>query len=274
MTHCRYIYLFSFSSHSAPFSLISLNTRRHVFAQYTRSSVQCIEMQTKRFVRSVSSRANFNSFDVSVLFDSFIVAGGIIVVYQTWTKKKRKSNMSSAPLTVPDDLKKLFAWVSSDFNFILVCLTIFICVCIIYLFCSHIDANKTRYIDVLREAVAIKSVSAWADHRPEISKMAKWTAERLKKLGVHVELAELGNQTLHDGSVIPLPEVVLGTLTVVSIQVSEIYERNQPLGNTIFDVFGVPLISMLLVGRISPLQRKRSIWKLFWNVHSSLVRIS
>lgn len=139
------------------------------------------------------------------------------------------------------------------------------------LFCSHIDANKTRYIDVLREAVAIKSVSAWADHRPEITKMAKWTAERLKKLGVDVELAELGNQTLHDGTVIPLPEVVLGTLGNVSVQVSEIYERKQSPSNTIFGVFEVPLINPLLVGRISALQRMRNIWKLF---HSSLVRTS
>lgn len=47
--------------------------------------------------------------------------------------------------------------------------------------------------------------------------MAKWTAEKLKKLGASVELAELGNQTLPGGRVIPLPEVVLGTLGNVSI---------------------------------------------------------
>lgn len=85
-------------------------------------------------------------------------------------------------------------------------------------FCSHIDANKARYIDVLREAVAIKSVSAWADHRPEVSKMAKWMAEKLRNLGAEVELAELGDQTLQNGLVIPLPEVVLGTLGTVSVQ--------------------------------------------------------
>lgn len=83
--------------------------------------------------------------------------------------------------------------------------------------CRHIDAHKTHYIDVLREAVAIQSVSAWPDHRPDVSKMAKWTAKKLEKLGTQIELAELGNQTLHCGRVIPLPEVVLGTLGNVSI---------------------------------------------------------
>lgn len=83
--------------------------------------------------------------------------------------------------------------------------------------CRHIDAHKTQYIDALREAVAIKSVSAWPDHRPEISKMVKWTAAKLEKLGTQIELADLGNQTLPCGRVIPLPEVLLGTLGNVSV---------------------------------------------------------
>lgn len=46
--------------------------------------------------------------------------------------------------------------------------------------------------------------------------MVNWTAEKLKSLGVTVELAELGDQTLHDGCVLPLPQVILGVLGNVS----------------------------------------------------------
>lgn len=80
----------------------------------------------------------------------------------------------------------------------------------------HVDANKSRYIDVLREAVAIKSVSAWPDSRPDIFKMVDWTAAKLKALGAQVELADLGEQTLHDGTKIPLPKAILGQLGNVS----------------------------------------------------------
>lgn len=77
---------------------------------------------------------------------------------------------------------------------------------------SYIDDHKTEYINNLREAVAIKSVSAWPDHRDEIIKMMKWAETRLKDLGVTTELADIGKQTLLDGSEIPLPPVLLGTL--------------------------------------------------------------
>lgn len=83
-------------------------------------------------------------------------------------------------------------------------------------FHSHVDANKARYIETLRETVAIKSVSAWPAYRPDITKMVNWTAEKLKSLGVTVELADVGEQTLHDGCVLPLPEVILGVLGNVS----------------------------------------------------------
>jgi len=65
----------------------------------------------------------------------------------------------------------------------------------------------------LKKAVAIKSVSAWPDHRDEVIKMMKWTEARLKDLGAITELADVGKQTLpDDGSEIPLPPVLLGSL--------------------------------------------------------------
>lgn len=69
----------------------------------------------------------------------------------------------------------------------------------------------------MKEAVAIKSVSAWPNSRPDVVKMMDWAAEKLKKLGVQVEMAELGTQTLPDGTTIPLPPAILGVLGNVRI---------------------------------------------------------
>ncbi|KAJ8969176.1 hypothetical protein NQ314_001879 [Rhamnusium bicolor] len=75
-----------------------------------------------------------------------------------------------------------------------------------------IDDNKTKYIENLKNAVAIQSVSAWPHTRNQVREMVKWTAERCRTLGIHTELKELGDQSLPDGSKIPLPPVLFGTL--------------------------------------------------------------
>lgn len=77
---------------------------------------------------------------------------------------------------------------------------------------SHIDANQRRYIDTLKDAVAIKSISAFPEYRDEIFRMINWTSDKLKALGTTIELADVGNQVLHDGRTIKLPDVILGTL--------------------------------------------------------------
>lgn len=64
----------------------------------------------------------------------------------------------------------------------------------------------------MHEVVAIKSVSAWPDHRNEIIKMMKWAESRLKELGATTELADIGKQTHPNGNEIPLPPVLLGNL--------------------------------------------------------------
>ncbi|GJQ87118.1 hypothetical protein Trydic_g23967 [Trypoxylus dichotomus] len=76
---------------------------------------------------------------------------------------------------------------------------------------NEIDQNKSKYINNLKEAVAIPSVSAWPDKRPEIKRMVEWTAEKLKKLGVEVTLHDVGTQILSDGKKLPLPPVLFGT---------------------------------------------------------------
>ncbi|KAF7266019.1 cytosolic non-specific dipeptidase-like [Rhynchophorus ferrugineus] len=77
---------------------------------------------------------------------------------------------------------------------------------------KKVDENKLQYIENLRAAVAIKSVSAWAQNRGDIKKMLEWAQAKLEALGATVELRDIGKQTLPDGSVIPLPPVLLGTL--------------------------------------------------------------
>lgn len=84
---------------------------------------------------------------------------------------------------------------------------------------SHVDGNKSRYIDVLREAVAIKSVSAWALNRGDIDTMVNWTAQKLTALGAQVELADLGKQTQPDGTTLPLPKAILATLGTVGARI-------------------------------------------------------
>ena len=77
---------------------------------------------------------------------------------------------------------------------------------------EYVDNHKNQYIDNLAQVVAIKSVSAWPDHRPEIVKMIKWMGSELEKCGATIEYCDLGQQTLPDGSKIPLPPVIMGQL--------------------------------------------------------------
>lgn len=64
----------------------------------------------------------------------------------------------------------------------------------------------------MKEAVAIKSVSAWPESRNEIVKMVKWTEKLFQLLGASTELADIGTQKLPNGKEIPLPPVLLGSL--------------------------------------------------------------
>ena len=77
---------------------------------------------------------------------------------------------------------------------------------------KYIDDHKEKYVETLKEAVAIKSVSGWPDHRDDTIEMVHWTAKRLKDLGVDVSICDVGEQELFDGKKIPLPPVILGTL--------------------------------------------------------------
>lgn len=75
---------------------------------------------------------------------------------------------------------------------------------------NYIDENKEKLIAHLSECVAIKSVSAWPECRPEIQKMMDHAADMIEKLGGTVEKCDVGMQKLADGREIPLPNVLLG----------------------------------------------------------------
>lgn len=76
----------------------------------------------------------------------------------------------------------------------------------------EIDANQVRYIDNLKDAVSIPSVSAWPEKRKDIIQMVGWVAQKLKDLGTEVELKDVGMQELDGGKKIPLPPVIFGKL--------------------------------------------------------------
>ncbi|XP_070562901.1 cytosolic non-specific dipeptidase-like [Ptychodera flava] len=77
---------------------------------------------------------------------------------------------------------------------------------------SYIDEHQELYVQRLKEAVAIQSVSAWPEKRPEIVKQVHEVKKEIERLGGTVELADVGMQTLPDGTTLPLPPVLLGIM--------------------------------------------------------------
>ncbi|RPB24438.1 CNDP dipeptidase [Terfezia boudieri ATCC MYA-4762] len=71
---------------------------------------------------------------------------------------------------------------------------------------KQVDSMADSFIDRLRKAVAIPSISADAAHRPAVVKMADFLENELTTLGAHVERRYLGEQ--HPG--LDLPPVLLG----------------------------------------------------------------
>jgi Cys-Gly metallodipeptidase DUG1 len=76
---------------------------------------------------------------------------------------------------------------------------------------SYIDKNKASFIQRLREAVAIPSVSGEAAHRQDVLHMAEWLESQLKQYGVETKSQSLGRQTL-EGKDLDLPPAILGRI--------------------------------------------------------------
>ncbi|HZY11114.1 MAG TPA: dipeptidase [Bacteroidota bacterium] len=49
---------------------------------------------------------------------------------------------------------------------------------------EYIDNNKQRYLDELKELLAIPSISTSPEHKPDIQRCAQWIADHLKKIGM------------------------------------------------------------------------------------------
>ena len=72
---------------------------------------------------------------------------------------------------------------------------------------KQVDSSANDFIERLREAVAIPSISADEARRPDVVRMGHWLANELKKLGAEAELRELGKQPHKEH--LDLPPVVL-----------------------------------------------------------------
>lgn len=78
--------------------------------------------------------------------------------------------------------------------------------------------------------MAIKSVSAWPDSRPDCQRMMDWAQKKLEAIGVTVEQVDVGTQTLPDGRKLKLPNVIMGVLGNVSNEILIQFElpNNRP----------------------------------------------
>jgi len=75
-----------------------------------------------------------------------------------------------------------------------------------------IDDHAEEYIERLKNAVAIQSVSAWPEKRGEIVEQVQQIKKFIEELGGSTTLNDIGQETLPDGSKIPLPPVLTGFL--------------------------------------------------------------
>lgn len=80
---------------------------------------------------------------------------------------------------------------------------------------KFVDQNVSSYKNLLKEAVAIPSVSCDAKYRPDCVRMVEWMQEKLKEVGASTQLRDVGFQTI-DGKEVKLPPVLVGVLGNVS----------------------------------------------------------
>lgn len=80
---------------------------------------------------------------------------------------------------------------------------------------KYVDQNTKAYKELLKEAVAIPSVSCDVKYRNDCVRMVHWTRDKLKEVGATTELREVGFQTI-DEIQVKLPPVLIGVLGNVS----------------------------------------------------------
>ena len=75
-------------------------------------------------------------------------------------------------------------------------------------FFSFVDQHADEYVARLAEMVAIPSVSAEPQRRPDVVRMVHWVQGWCDRLGGVTHLENIGDQTLPDGSTLLLPPVL------------------------------------------------------------------
>lgn len=81
---------------------------------------------------------------------------------------------------------------------------------------KFVDQNVDSYKKLLKEAVAIPSVSSDIKYRDDCVRMVEWMQEKLREVGSTTELREVGYQII-DGQEVKLPPVLVGVLGNVRI---------------------------------------------------------
>jgi len=76
---------------------------------------------------------------------------------------------------------------------------------------KYIEENEGKFIENLREAVEIPSVSCWADTRNDCFKMVEWTEKRLKTLGFTTKIHQQATHEV-EGKTMQLPPILMGNL--------------------------------------------------------------
>ncbi|CAO3589661.1 unnamed protein product [Absidia cylindrospora] len=78
-------------------------------------------------------------------------------------------------------------------------------------FMEYVEKHQNDFVERLRKAVAIPSVSGDPNHCPDVFRMSEFLVEELKALGASVETRDLGKQDFH-GTPLDLPPVVLASV--------------------------------------------------------------
>ena len=76
---------------------------------------------------------------------------------------------------------------------------------------KYIENNRNAFVNKLKQAVEIRSVSGEINKRDEVIKMAEWLKSQLDSYGADTKLINIGRQLI-DGKELQLPPVVLSQL--------------------------------------------------------------
>ncbi|KAJ3390888.1 hypothetical protein HDU92_000248 [Lobulomyces angularis] len=75
---------------------------------------------------------------------------------------------------------------------------------------EYIKQNEQRYIEKLRDAVAIPSVSGDINRRADVFKMGKWLADEMQRLNITIK-QHLPGKHMMDGVEAELPPIIMGS---------------------------------------------------------------